>query len=218
MNNIFRYVFVCFMFVNTSQAADGSSPEVQWYLKGSSEEKVASDLNNKLELAGDKLTAKESINLTDKVNHHYNNALSFYLKGAAKGNALSAWKAAGLGSSGMSQLLPDEKIQSLVLQAAEGGVIDAQLSLVTDNCNAQYTECKDEKAAINWLRKATKNGSGIAANILGFLYENGRIVHEDINMSFSCYDFASKHGVKNAKYDVKKLFQLNNHKPIHICE
>jgi TPR repeat protein len=218
MNNIFRYVFVFFMFVNTAQAADGSSLASQWYLKGLSEEKAASVLNNKLELAGEKLTAKESNNLTNKVNSHYNNALSFYLKGADKGNAISAWKAAGLGSSGMSQQLPDEKIQSLVIQAADGGVIDAQLSLVTDNCNAQYTECKDEKTAINWLRKATKNGSGIAANILGFLYENGRIVHEDINMSFSCYKFASEHGVKNAQYDMKRLFQLNNHKPNHICE
>lgn len=205
-------------FINISHAKNDTSLDKSWYSKGLSEEKSASNVNNKLELLGEKITEKESMILTDKVNDHYNKALSFYLKGAEDGSAISAWKAASLGSSGMAKQLSDEKIKALILQAARGNIVDAQMSFVFDNCNAQYTKCKDGKLAVFWIKKAIKNKSDIAANILGFLYENGRLVNKNIAMAISCYKFSSELGSNEAKKNMIRLLNNKTHSQNNICE
>lgn len=204
--------------MNISHAQNNYLSNKLWYSKGLSEEKNASNINKKLELLGEKITEKESMTLTDKVNDHYNKALSFYLKGAEEGSAISAWKAASLGSSGMAAQLSDEKIKTLTLQAARGNVIDAQMSFVFDNCNAQYTECKDDELAIFWIKKAIKNKSNIAANILGFLYEHGRLVDKNINMAISCYKLSSELGSNEAKKNMIRLLNNKTYSQTDICE
>lgn len=204
--------------MNISHAENNSLSNKSWYSKGLSEEKSASNINKKLELLGEKITEKESMTLTDKVNDHYNKALSFYLKGAEEGSAISAWKAASLGSSGMAEQLSDEKIKILTLQAAKGNVIDAQMSFVFDNCNAEYTECKDDELAIFWIKKAIKNKSNIAANILGFLYEHGRLVDKNINMAISCYKLSSDLGSNEAKKNMIRLLNDKIYPQNYICE
>lgn len=218
MRAIVLSILTFFFFINISHAESDISSEFSWYSKGLSEEKSASSMNNKLELLGEKITEKESIDLTEKVNNHYNKALTFYLKGADVGSAISAWKAVGLGSSGMAGQLSDEKIKTLILQAAKGNVIDAQMSFVLDNCNAQYTECKDSKAAVFWLKKATKNGSGVAANILGFLYEHGRLVNKNMDASISCYKFASEKWNDEAQNNMNRLLKNKNYPSNNECE
>lgn len=207
-----------FSFINISHAESNTSSKKSWYLKGLTEEKNASNINKKLELLGENITEKESMVLTEKVNDHYNKALFFYLKGAEDGSAISAWKAASLGSSGMAKQLSDEEIKTLTLQAARGNVVDAQMSFVFDNCNAQYTECKDDKLAVFWIKKAIKNKSNIAANILGFLYEHGRLVDKNINMAISCYKLSSKLGSNEAKKNMIRLSNNKTYSQTDICE
>ncbi|WP_024871923.1 tetratricopeptide repeat protein [Tolumonas lignilytica] len=218
MKTIALSILMFLLIINISHAANDISSGASWYSKGLSEEKRASGMNNKLEQLGEKITEKESREFTEKVNNHYNQALTFYLKGAEEGSAISAWKAAGLGSSGMASQLSDEKIKTLILQAAKGNVIDAQMSFVLDNCNAQYTECKDSKAAVFWLKKATKNGSGVAANILGFLYEHGRLVNKNMAASISCYKLASEEGNKEAQNNINRLLKNKNYPSNNKCE
>lgn len=210
--------WVILFFLGGAYANEKSYLEDPLYAEGVFEEQQAMDMNNKYESLGNKLSAKESMDITNKVNEHYNNALALYIKSAEKGNPQAAWKAAGLGMSGMARQISESEASSLIEQAAIGNVVDAQLSLITDNCNVQFTECKDEKIALSWIRKAIQNKSGVAANILGFLYENGQFVERDLGKARSCYKVASTLGVVDALQNLHRISISNYSDVKNICE
>ena len=77
--------WVILFFLGGAYANEKSYLEDPLYAEGVFEEQQAMDMNNKYESLGNKLSAKESMDITNKVNEHYNNALALYIKSAEKG-------------------------------------------------------------------------------------------------------------------------------------
>ncbi len=100
-------------------------------------------------------------------------AMKNYLCAANAGNIVAMWRAVNLSGSGQVKALPKVEEDRLLLQAAEGGLADAQEAVASDYCdNAGTTNlCKNPKEAEKWLLRAASAGSAHGAFSLGHFYE-----------------------------------------------
>lgn len=100
-------------------------------------------------------------------------AMKNYLCASKAGIGLASWRALLLSRSGLGKEFPKGVEDSLLLQAAEGDIADAQIVLASDYCDSLGTEslCKNPKEAEKWLLKSARNGSPRGTFSLGYFYE-----------------------------------------------
>jgi hypothetical protein len=186
--------------------------------EGIKEENIANRINNKLEENMGKQKLPNSSKMIQTSEYKYAHALSLYLEASEKGNSLAAWKAASLGSSGMTPGLPEQKINTLVIQAAKGDIVDAQMNIVLINCNTDFSICKNKSDTLFWLKRSVQLKNNKAENILGYLYEQGVVVEKNINKSYACYEASSRDGNKTAKANFNRVKKHITNNKLEQCE
>ncbi|NHO32466.1 SEL1-like repeat protein [Acetobacter fallax] len=114
-------------------------------------------------------------------------AASFRKTGLAKlehrsrnGDALSAWQLALCLMT--SPKVEADKVVSLLMQAAEGGIVDAQAKLGEIFVNGHYVT-RNIRKAITFLRSAGESGHLGSTLLLTVLFEGGHGINKNINES-----------------------------------
>lgn len=139
----------------------------------------------------------------------FKEALDHYLCGSKNGNPMASYRAAILSESGQAPALKKEVIKSLLLCAAEAGIPDGQAALADFFCDSDIPpHCKDVETASKWFERASKRGSGDAANVLGSFYERGQRGPVDLNRAQACYAIGVKRGLKIAQYNFNRVTKM----------
>jgi TPR repeat protein len=132
------------------------------------------------------------------------NAVKWYSKSAAQGNAEAAYKL-GLKFSGLRYnpgwTMNDSEAKNWLSMAADMGHQNAQVTLA----QLYWREWGDPDKAVNLYRKAAGQHAAEAENGLGLMYESGEGVQRDDDKAAEWYSRAVGHGSKFAKANLDAL-------------
>ena len=127
-------------------------------------------------------------------------ALNWYLKASDKGNSRALFK---LGQ--MLSVPQDEFAQNCYRQAAEKGVVEAQI-LVASNVAATVGDSEGEQQALAWYQKAAESGLPAAQYILGTYHESGKCGPQDIQQALVWYRKAARQGFAAAQTQLGLMY------------
>jgi len=88
-----------------------------------------------------------------------------------------------------------------LLTLANAGAVSAQYELAL-----KYTDKKDYKSAIKWLKLAAEKNHREAQFLLGLFYQYGHGLNQDSTKAFNWYKQAAKQGVAEAQYRLGLMY------------
>jgi TPR repeat protein len=172
-------------------------------------QKLAEQENN---LAEDSLTnegqATPSAMLASRNSEiHFKQALEQYMCASKAGNHVASLKAASLLGSGFVENVSSTTIEKYLLDAANSGLVDAQVELSGHYCWDKFTGCKNRYKAWYWISKAAENKNPIALNNIGVAYEKGDSVLKNMKLAFNFYKNAADLGYKLGNENACRLLK-----------
>jgi len=135
-------------------------------------------------------------------------ALDSYLCAAEAGSLEASYAAATLSLSGQAPRLQNTRIVELLEIAAQKNP-EAALALSDFYCTEGDYEterpCANPQQAAQTLIAAADMGSADALNQLGYAYETGSLIEQDLSRALACYISAAGKGSARADKNVKRL-------------
>ena len=151
------------------------------------------------------LAGSEQYQLTAEL---FEASLDNYLCAAASGNPQASLDAASLSLSGMAPQLESDKVEEL-LKAAATTLADGAAGLSTFYCYgnniAASGACQHPDLAEKELLRAASLGSADATNYVGYVFEKGLLVTQDVSRAVACYQLAADRGNQIATANVQRL-------------
>ncbi|SEL27433.1 hypothetical protein SAMN05216214_11029 [Atopomonas hussainii] len=149
-----------------------------------------------------------NVEITPSTQQLFIAALDSYLCAAADGSAEASYSAASLSLSGQAPRLENKQIEELYTAAAKQ-LPEAGLPLSDFYCDeGNYSSerpCANPDKAAQALIASAAMGSAEALNQLGYAYEAGTLVEQNIHHALACYNTAAAMGHERAAKNIKRL-------------
>jgi len=134
------------------------------------------------------------------LNRDLKQALTWYLKASERGNSRALFK---LGQ--MLSVPQDELAQNCYRQAAEKGVVEAQV-MVAASVAAATPDAADQGQAFAWYQKAAESGLPSAQYIVGTYFESGKAGPADLQQAIAWYRKAARQGFAPAQTQLGLMY------------
>jgi len=137
------------------------------------------------------------------VSQNYQKALKWYRKAATKGFSDAQYNLGVMYANGYGVKQNDHIALKWYKKAAKHKRYSATAK---NNIGSIYYKKRMYKQAFKWYKQAAKQGYSAAQLILGFMYENGQGVKQDIKEAAKWYKKAAQQGLSNAQYNLGNMY------------
>ncbi len=143
--------------------------------------------------------------IDEMVDDDYVHALNEYQLAADLGDPVAAYDLGLMYEKGKNQWVDLAKAKELYLQAAQGGVVKAMVSLgILYAMDHHYDE------ALSWLNKAVAKDDSDAEYQLGWMAEKGMISHSSLSKAITYYQKSAERGNAKAMLALARIYHTGS--------